>query len=57
MTEELLDISCPICGKRDKAGWWDSLDDCIMMYCTRCAKMYRVMNDGNKEVIPQIRVD
>ena len=48
MTEELLDISCPICGKKDKAGWWDSDDDNVMMFCTRCNMMYAVMNNGTK---------
>ena len=56
MTEELLDISCPVCGKRDEAGWWDSNDDCVVMFCTRCEKMYVVKNDGDKEVIPHERV-
>lgn len=51
MTEEFLDISCPICGKRDEAGWWDSRDDCVIMVCERCDVMYQVMNDESKKVI------
>lgn len=51
MTEEFLDTSCPICGKKDKTGWWDSLDDCVIMACTRCRKMYKVINNRDKQII------
>lgn len=51
MTEKLLDISCPICGKRDKTGWWESLDDCVLLFCVRCDSMYQVMNNGDKHVM------
>lgn len=50
MTEEYLDISCPICGKRDMAGWIDNDDVEIIMCCERCDKIYAVFNDGSKVV-------
>ena len=54
MIKELLDISCPICNKKDDVGWWDSWDDCVVMFCTKCDTMYQVMNDGKKHVMQQI---
>jgi hypothetical protein len=55
MTERYLDISCPLCNKRDEAGWCSCYGADILMHCNRCGKSYVVKNDGTKFVYERER--